>query len=93
MLPEPPIPSHASFAMLIPTVILSENILRYTRMDLCPHFWYNIVVAYVCSANLVVGERAKRPLMEDFYLNSLNVEEHYTLSDILSEFPRLCRVR
>jgi hypothetical protein len=45
------------------------------------------------SASLVVGEKAKRPLAEDFYLNSLHVEEHFTLADILTEFPRLCRVR
>jgi hypothetical protein len=45
------------------------------------------------SGSLVVGEKAKKPLSEDFYLNIHHVEEHFTLADILFELPRLCHVR
>jgi hypothetical protein len=45
------------------------------------------------SGSLVVGEKAKKPLSEDFYLNIHHVEEHFTLADILYELPRLCHVR
>ncbi len=48
---------------------------------------------FCTSGSLVVGEKAKRPLAEDFYLNILNVEDHFTLQDILTEFPRLCHVK